>query len=150
MQNMFQNLLKNDLLHDVAKGNDWGDYRWGKRAQFFAIIADETRDVSRIKQLSLCFQYVQPDDHSVKEQYAHCLNLVVVNTVSSIKSVDVLFGLLEAVYCFITASSLWHDKFVEWRKKHKHVVMEIPKIIDTKWVCRYAAVQLFRVLEPIA
>ena len=48
--------------------------------------------------------------------YAHRLNLVVVNTVSSIKSVNDFFGLLEAVYRFITASSLRYNKFVGVKK----------------------------------
>ena len=41
-------------------------------------------------------------------------------------------------------SSLRHDKFVECRKRHQLKVMEIPKISDTRWVCRYAAVWLFK------
>ena len=38
-----------------------------KRAEFYSIIADETCDISRIKQLSVCLRYVHPDDHSIKE-----------------------------------------------------------------------------------
>ena len=76
--------------------------------------------------------------------YAHRLNLVVVNTASSIKAVSDFFGLLEAVYRFVNVSSPRHDKFVECQKRHKLKVMEIPKISDTRWVCRYAAVRLFK------
>ena len=183
-----------------------------RRAGFFSIIADETCDVSRVEQLSLCFRYVHPDDHCVRERflgftdcpeldatslatqimgevlklglnikecvaqcydgaavmtghlsgvqkkirkkagsgcvYIHCyghrLNLVVVNTASGIKKVNDFFGLMEAVYCFITASSLRHDKSVDSQKKNKVKVMEIPKLSDTRWVCRYAAVRLFK------
>ena len=62
--------------------------------------------------------------------YIHCyahrlINLVVVNTASS----KWLLGLLEAVYHFVTASSLRHDKFVECQKRHKLKVMEIPKSV---------------------
>ena len=62
---------------------------------------------------------------------AHRLNLVIVNTAARIKD---FFGLLEAVYHFV---SLRHDKFVECEKRHKLKVMEIPKI---RWVCIYASV----------
>ena len=41
-------------------------------------------------------------------------------------------------------SSPRHDKFVKCQKRHKVKVMEIPKISDTRWVCRYAAVRLFK------
>lgn len=203
---------QNELLHAAAKVIIEGITDEIKRAHFFSLIADETRDVSRVEQLSLCFRYVHPEDHTVKERflgftdcsqldavalatqiigevvqlglnikdcvaqcydgaavmsghlsgvqsrirervgsgcvyihcYAHRLNLVVVNTASSIKAVNDFFGLLEAVYRFVTASSLRHDKFVECQKKHKLKVMEIPKISDTRWVCRYAAVRLFK------
>ena len=45
--------------------------------------------------------------------------LVVVNTASGIKKVNDFFRLMEAVYYFITASSLRHDKFVDSQKKNK-------------------------------
>ena len=38
-----------------------------RRAEFYSIIADETRDISRIEQLSLCLCYVHPEDHSIEE-----------------------------------------------------------------------------------
>lgn len=66
---------------------------------------------------------------------AHGLNLVVVNTASSVKAVSDFFGLMEAMYRFVTASSLRHDKFVDCQKRVKLKVMEIPKISDTRWVC---------------
>ena len=72
------------------------------------------------------------------------LNLVVVNTASSIRKVSDFFGLMEAIYRFLTASSLRHDKFITSQKKNEVKVMEIPKLSDTRWVCRYAAVRLFK------
>ena len=74
--------------------------------------------------------------------YAHWLNLVVVNAASTIKDVRNVFGLLEAVYCFLTASTLRHDKFVDLQKQEKLNIMEIPKLSDTRWVCRYVAVKV--------
>ena len=197
---------QNDLLHAAAKVIIEGITDEIKRAWFFSTIADETRDVSRIEQLSLCFRYVHPEDHTVKERFlgftncmfsvgcccssytdhrrgdaiikdciAQCYDgtsvmsghlsgvqsriqelvgrgciytyivmhiLVVVNTAFSIKTVNDFFCLLEAVYRFVTVSSLRHDKFVECQKRHKFTVMEIPKISDTRWVqvCSCSAV----------
>ena len=76
--------------------------------------------------------------------YAHRLNLVVVNTASSISKVSEFFGVMEAVYRFITASTLRHDKFIDAQKDKDLKVMEIPKLSDTWWVCRCVAVRLFK------
>ena len=51
---------------------------------------------------------------------------------------------MEAVYRFITASTLRHDKFVDAQRNKNLKVMEIPKLSDTQWVCRYVAVRLFK------
>ena len=40
-----------------------------KRAEFYSIISDETCDLSRIEQLSLCLRYAHPDDHSIWERF---------------------------------------------------------------------------------
>ena len=76
--------------------------------------------------------------------YAHRLNLVVVNTASSISKVSQFFGAMEAVHRFITASILRHDKFVDAQRVKNLKVMEIPKLSDTQWVCRHVAVRLFK------
>lgn len=51
---------------------------------------------------------------------------------------------MEAVYSFITASTLRHDKFVDGQRVKNLKVMEIPKLSDTRWVCRHVAVRLFK------
>ena len=51
---------------------------------------------------------------------------------------------MEVVYHFTTASSLRHDRFVDSQKKSMVKVMESPKLSDTRWLCRYAAVKLFK------
>ena len=40
-----------------------------RNATCFSIIADETCDISRIEQLTLCIRYVCPDDHAVQERF---------------------------------------------------------------------------------
>ena len=182
------------------------------QSRHFSIIADESRDISRMEQLSLCLRYVHPQDHTVKERfvgftdcheldasslaqkimdgverlgidikkciaqcydgasvmsgqsrgvqkkirdvvgrgciyvhcYAHRINLVVVSTASRIEKVKDFFGLMEAVYRFINVSSLRHSKFIDAQKERGLTVMEIPKLSDTRWVCRYSAVRLYK------
>ena len=70
--------------------------------------------------------------------YAHRMNLVFVDACHVVRAAGDLFGLLEAVHNFITASSLRHDKFMRQEK-----VMELPKLSDTRWVCKLKAVQTF-------
>lgn len=60
---------QNDLLHAAAKVIIEGVTDEIKKAQFFSIRADETHDVSRVEQLSLCFRYVHPEDHTIKERF---------------------------------------------------------------------------------
>ena len=75
--------------------------------------------------------------------YAHRLNLVIVDTARGIKEVNNFFGLMEAIYSFFSVSSLRHGRFTQAQKDKSIRVMEIPSLSDTRWVCRYAAVQLF-------
>ena len=75
--------------------------------------------------------------------YAHRLNLVVVDTARGIKEVDNVFGLMQAVYSFFSASSLRHGRFTKAQKDKNIRVMEIPSLSDTRWVCQFSAVQLF-------
>ena len=75
--------------------------------------------------------------------YAHRLNLVVVDTARGIKEVNNFFGLMEAIYSFFSVSSLRHGRFTQAQKDKSIRVMEIPSLSDTRWVCRYVAVQLF-------
>ena len=49
-------ITQNELLHASAKVITEKITDEIRRAQFFSIIADETRDVSRVEQLSLCFR----------------------------------------------------------------------------------------------
>ena len=75
--------------------------------------------------------------------YAHRVNLVLVDACHVVRAAGDLFGLLEAVHNFITASSLRHDKFVSLQKERQEKVMELPKLSDTRWVCKLKAVQTF-------
>ena len=73
--------------------------------------------------------------------YAHVLNFVLVDSVKSIKSASEFFTLLEALYVFVSSSKI-HVLFMD--KQHQcrphEQALELQKLSDTRWVCRYAAV----------
>ena len=73
--------------------------------------------------------------------YAHVLNLVLVDSVKSVLSASEFFILLEALYVFVSTSKV-HVIF-----KEKQLLIhpgkqpvELQQLSDTRWVCRYAAV----------
>ena len=75
--------------------------------------------------------------------YAHRVNLVFVDACHVVRAAGDLYGLLEVMHKFITASSLRHDKFVSLQKEQQEKVMQLPKLSDTRWVCKLKAVQTF-------
>ena len=89
--------------------------------------------------------------------YAHVLNLVLVDSVKLVSCASEFFTLLEAFYVFVSSSKI-HVLFM---KKQNEInpnkqPLELQKLSDTRWVCRYAAVHavcctfdslLFRVEE---
>ena len=73
--------------------------------------------------------------------YAHVLNLVLVDSIKSVKSAYEFFTLLEVLYVFMSTSKV-HVIFIEKQQQlnpnRQH--MELQKLSDTCWICRYAAV----------
>ena len=73
--------------------------------------------------------------------YAHVLNLVLVDSVKSVSCASEFFTLLEAFYVFVSSSKI-HVLFM--KKQHEinpnKQPLELQKLSDTRWVCRYAAV----------
>ena len=61
--------VQNELLEAVASVIIEHITNQIRKATCFSIIADETRDISRIERLTLCIRYVCPDDHVVQEQF---------------------------------------------------------------------------------
>ena len=58
------------------------------------------------------------------------------------------------IYRFISSSTLRHDKLVNTQKEKQLKVLDIPQLSDTRWVCRYLAVNvwygcLVEVLEKV-
>lgn len=73
--------------------------------------------------------------------YAHVLNLVLVDSIKSVKSAYEFFTLLEVLYVFMSTSKV-HVIFIEKQQQlnpnRQH--MELQKLSDTCWICHYAAV----------
>ena len=73
--------------------------------------------------------------------YAHVLNLVLVDSVRRVPLASEFFVLLEALYVFMSSSKI-HVLFMKRQQQcnpHKQP-LELQKLSDTRWVCRYAAV----------
>ena len=73
--------------------------------------------------------------------HAHILNLVLVDSVKSVQEASEFFILLETLYVFMSTSKA-HVIFMA--KQHQlhpdKQPLELQKLSDTRWVCRYAAV----------
>ena len=66
------------------------------------------------------------------------------DTAKGIKEVNDFFGIMGMAYRFFLASTLRHQKLIEAQKKRGLKVLEIPHLSDTRWACRYLAVNLFK------
>ncbi len=71
---------------------------------------------------------------------AHCLNLVLVDTVKAIPEVGEFFSLLERLYVF-TSGSYVHQKWLGIQKEMYPgaPARELQRLSDTRWACRYMA-----------
>lgn len=66
------------------------------------------------------------------------------DTTKSIKEVSDFFGIMELTYRFFSVSTLRHDRFVNAQKQKGLKVLEIPQLSDTRWACRFFAVNLYK------
>ena len=74
--------------------------------------------------------------------YAHCLNLVLVDTTKTVPQASEFFALMEILYVFISTSKA-HTVYMQQQNalhpdKPKH---QLQKLSDTRWTCRFAAVE---------
>ena len=74
--------------------------------------------------------------------YAHCLNLVLVDTTKTVPQASEFFALMETLYVFISTSKA-HTVYIQQQNllhpdKPKH---QLQKLSDTCWTCRFAAVE---------
>ncbi|KAL4103994.1 hypothetical protein QTP88_019307 [Uroleucon formosanum] len=94
---------------------------------YFALIVDETKDISKTEQLSLL-----PDISK------------------NISDVKLFFDLVEEIYVFVSGSAV-HSLFVDIQKKiNLHSVVELEKICLTRWTAQvFATLVLKKVLSPL-
>lgn len=89
---------------------------------------------------------------------AHCLNLVLVDTVKSVPEADCFFSLLEKIYVYMSGSYV-HQKWLYVQKEmYGGQPRELVKLSDTRWACRALACRnlmdrlpaVLRVLQDIS
>ena len=73
--------------------------------------------------------------------YAHCLNLVLVDSTKSVPEAAEFFALLEILYVFMSSSKA-HTLYIQQQTTlHPHKpVRQLQHLSNTRWACRYAAV----------
>ncbi len=72
---------------------------------------------------------------------AHCLNLVLVDTVKSVPEAACFFSLLQKLYVLMSGSCI-HQKWPEvQREMYVGQPRELQKVCDTRWACRRFAKQ---------
>ena len=70
---------------------------------------------------------------------AHCLNLVLVDSVKCLNEADCFFSLLQRLYVFVSGSHV-HQKWLEvQREMYQWAPRELQRLIETRWACRYNA-----------
>ncbi len=88
---------------------------------------------------------------------AHCLNLVLVDTVKAVPEVEEFFYLLDKLYVFTFGSAV-HPKWLAiQRDMYEGAPRELQRLCDTRWACRFIALRnimdrpaLKRLLQEIA
>ena len=73
--------------------------------------------------------------------YAHCLNLVLVDSTKSVPEAAEFFVLLEALYVFMSASKA-HTVYTQQQSilHPEKPLHQLQRLSDTRWVCRFYAV----------
>lgn len=75
---------------------------------------------------------------------AHCLNLVLVDSVKCIPEANCFFSLLQKLYVFVSGSYV-HQRWLEvQREMFQGAPRELQRLIETRWACRYNACKTVR------
>lgn len=70
---------------------------------------------------------------------AHCLNLVIVDSVKSVSEADCFFSLLQKLHCFCLDHMCTQNGTTARKKMYDGQPRELPKLSDTRWACRHTA-----------
>ena len=73
--------------------------------------------------------------------YAHCLNLVLVDSTRNVREASEIFALVETLYVFISTTKA-HAIYVEQQSMlyPNKPVRQLQRLSDTRWACRFFAV----------
>ena len=75
---------------------------------------------------------------------AHCLNLVLVDSVKCIPEANCFFSLMQKLYVFVSGSYV-HQRWLEIQTEmFQGPPRELQRLIDTRWACRYNACKTVR------
>lgn len=76
---------------------------------------------------------------------AHCLNLVLVDTVKSVSEAVNIFALVQKLYNFVSGSYV-HLKWLAFQKElyPEQQPRELQRLTDIRWACRYMACRNLR------
>lgn len=70
---------------------------------------------------------------------AHCLNLVIVDTVKAVPEASCFFSLMQRLYTFLSGSYV-HQKWQDiQRAMFQDQPRELPRLSDVRWACRFHA-----------
>lgn len=70
---------------------------------------------------------------------AHCLNLVIVDTVKAVPEASCFFSLMQCLYTFLSGSYV-HQKWQDiQRAMFQGQPRELPRLSDVRWACRFHA-----------
>jgi len=88
---------------------------------------------TRIKEVAPMAMYVHC--------YAHCLNLVLVDSTKNVREAAEFFALMETLYVFISAAKA-HTIYIEQQTVlyPNKPVRQLQRLSDTRWACRFFAV----------
>ena len=83
-------------------------------------------------------------DKAPQAVYVHChahrLNLVLVQTVRNISDVNAFFQSVQQLYVFLSQSHSRHELFVQTQQKQSKQVLELERLVDTRWSYWYRSV----------
>uniref|UniRef100_A0A6Q2XCH7 TTF-type domain-containing protein n=1 Tax=Esox lucius TaxID=8010 RepID=A0A6Q2XCH7_ESOLU len=125
--------LTEKIIHILEKyGLDYRSNLVGQAYDGASVMSGKHSGVqSRIKEVAKQAFYVHCN--------AHCLNLVLVDTVKAVPQAECFFTILQRLYSFMSGSYV-HIKWLDIQKEmYDGPPRELQKLSDTRWACQHMA-----------
>ncbi|CAL1672073.1 unnamed protein product [Lasius platythorax] len=171
--------IQNSILHIFADLTLAAISNKVKEAKYFALIADESKDISKTEQLSVVVRYYLNDIHNCVAQaydganvmsghckgvqsllkkevpqavYVHCFNHIL-----NLVIVDVCKAIKTARNFFSFLQSLYvflsgsvtHNMFLKAQEQLNIAKTELKSISDTRWTCQFASCSEIKKTFPV-